>query len=838
MTDDPATVLPAPRHSGIVGWVHAKDPDLLVVKRSVRAAVVIPSVFALAHEAFSNAQVGLFAAFGSFALLLLVEFTGPPRTRIVCYGGLYVVGICLVVIGTVASTDKVAAVVTMALVGFAILFSGIVAPAAATASTAALLTFVLPVAVAQPASAVGPRLLGWTLAAAFSITACMVVWPPPWHDNLRRRLAATVSAVAHLADARARGTEDPEAFETVKVELEHLRQQFSGTPYPPTGAASGAVALSKLVGRVEWVAGNTAMIRDEHWSTVPRASLDVIEKVAETLHQTAALICDGEAHPVHDTAQIEAVQESTRRLDQLINAELDADVSALTASETASASAGAAAEAVEDSSLAGELDPGFHSRALGFATEMVADAAVEAAGADAVIDRRLGMADETTSHVFIHRLVSHLSFRSVWFRNSLRGAIGLALAVTVVEVTNVSHGFWVVLGTLSVLRSNALGTGATALRAVGGTALGFVVGSALMIGIADHTVLLWVLLPLAVLVSGIAPSMISFVAGQAAFTLLVIILFNIIQPVGWKVGLTRIEDVAIGCGVSIVVGFLFWPRGATAALGRALSTAFVASSGYLADAVERLTMTRRHVDTAASQQASHRAYLLLDDAFRQYFAERGAKVVSVETISRLFTGSNRLRLAAYTLATLPVRPPADGQQEVESVAVAEAVLRDSYASSHRWYQEFAELLADRREALDEPPRMSRSSMTSCGRLSRTSRSNSVATACRLPCRCCGPTSSSRTRVSCRPICWPRPISSSGGSVAASSFRRTEAAQDLLRGMAAVHAPPQENAALHARDSPPGLGTVGGSAGASQRGCRWGSGSPFQEGSALRVPPSL
>jgi hypothetical protein len=291
----------------------------------------------------------------------------------------------------------------------------------------------------------------------------------------------------------------------------------------------------------------------------------------------------------------------------------------------------------------------------------------------------------------------------VWFRNAFRGGVGLALAVAVIEITNVSHGFWVVLGTMSVLRSNALGTGATALRAVGGTALGFVVGAVIMIGVADHTVLLWVLLPVAVLASGVAPSMISFTAGQAAFTLVVVILFNIIQPLGWKVGLTRIEDVAIGCGVSIVVGFLFWPRGATAALGRALSTAFAASSAYLADAVERLTSTRRHVNTAASQQASHSAYLLLDDAFRQFFAERGAKVVSVETISRLFTGSNRLRLAAYTLDTLPVRPPADGQPEVESVAVAEAVLRDSYASSHRWYEEFADLLADRRSTLDEPP---------------------------------------------------------------------------------------------------------------------------------------
>jgi hypothetical protein len=278
----------------------------------------------------------------------------------------------------------------------------------------------------------------------------------------------------------------------------------------------------------------------------------------------------------------------------------------------------------------------------------------------------------------------------------------LALAVAVIEVTDVSHGFWVVLGTLSVLRSNALGTGATALRAVGGTALGFVVGSLIMIGVADHSDLLWAILPLAVLVSGIAPAMISFVAGQAAFTVTVVILFNIIEPVGWRVGLTRIEDVAIGCGVSIVVGLLFWPRGATAALGRALSDAFVASSGYLADAVDRLTTTSRFVDTEPGQQASNRAYFLLDDAFRQFFAERGAKVVSVEAISRLFTGSNRLRLAAYTLATLPVRPPAAGLEEVESVGVAEAVLRDSYASTHRWYQEFAELLGDRRSTLDPP----------------------------------------------------------------------------------------------------------------------------------------
>ena len=393
---------------------------------------------------------------------------------------------------------------------------------------------------------------------------------------------------------------------------------------------------------------------------------------------------------------IAALQESAKHLDTLMREELEADISEILAQDPSEVLG------IPGGDFASALDPGFHAQALGIATEMVSDAALAAAGAETVVDKRLGMG-ESTSRNFVAHCISHLSFHSIWFRNAIRGAAGLALAVAVVEVTNVSHGFWVVLGTLSVLRSNALGTGATALRAIGGTAVGFLIGSAIMIGVSDHWVLLWFLLPFAVLVSGAAPAMISFAAGQAGFTVVVMILFNIIQPTGWKVGLTRIEDVAIGCAVSVVVGVLFWPRGATAALGRALSAAFVANSGYLADAVDRLTMTTRQVDTEPGQRESHSTYLLLDDAFRQFFAERGAKPVSVETVSQLFTGANRIRLAAYTLARLPTMPPADGLDEMESVAVAGAVLRDSYASSHRWYQEFAELLAQRRDALDPPP---------------------------------------------------------------------------------------------------------------------------------------
>ncbi len=695
-------------YASAVGWVRAKDPGLLAVKRSVRAAVVMPAAFGLTHVIFSDAQVSLFAAFGSFALLLLVDFPGRPRTRLVAYLALFVVGSGFVALGTVVSTHKVAAVATMGAVGFVVLFAGIAAPQAATGATAALLTFVLPVAVAQPAGAVGPRLVGWVIAAALCIPACMLVWPTPWHDELRRRLSATVSAIARLAAVHATGRRDPAVNREVTEQLAALRTQFAATPYPPTGAVAGAVGLAKLVGRVEWVAGNAGLVSEEAPSLALLPVREVSAAVAATLTACASLICDGKAHPVDDPERVRAVRTSARQLDELIGRELDAEVTSLISTATGADDTHGAGSSNREAEAAGlrllsSLDPSFHARALGVATQMVADSTLEAAGVSSSDERVGALADAPPERRHFWRLIaSHLSLRSVWFRNALRGAVGLTLAVAVVEVTNVNHGFWVVLGTLSVLRSSALGTGSTALRAVGGTVVGFVVGSAIMLGVGDHSVALWALLPLAVLVSGVAPSMISFAAGQAGFTVVVVILFNLIAPTGWRVGLTRIEDVAIGCGVSVVVGLLFWPRGATTALGRALSDAFVKSSAYLADAVDRLTTTTHQVDTDPSRRDASAAYFRLDDAFRQFIAERGAKVVPVATVSNLFTGANRIRLGAYTLDTLRTFPAAPGKPELESVTIAGAVLRDSCASSHRWYQEFAAVLAERRPALPPP----------------------------------------------------------------------------------------------------------------------------------------
>src|SRR6185437_14817578 len=224
------------------------------------------------------------------------------------------------------------------------------------------------------------------------------------------------------------------------------------------------------------------------------------------------------------------------------------------------------------------LDPGFRAQELAYAVSQIAGNVDLAAAAErrSWSDRLLGRQPEGLVGPLAaaqQRFTAHLEWHSVWLHNSVRGAVGLAAAVVVANTSGVQHSFWVVLGTLSVLRSNALSTGQNVLRGIAGTTVGFVLGAGLLALIGTSSTVLWLLLPPAVLIAGFAPAAISFAAGQAAFTLTLVIVFNILQPAGWRVGLLRVEDVAIGCAVSLLVGFLFWPRGAAVALGQELAEA-------------------------------------------------------------------------------------------------------------------------------------------------------------------------------------------------------------------------------------------------------------------------
>ena len=244
----------------------------------------------------------------------------------------------------------------------------------------------------------------------------------------------------------------------------------------------------------------------------------------------------------------------------------------------------------------------------------------------------------------------HASIRSVWLLNSLRGAVALGAAVAVADLTSVQHGFWVVLGTLSVLRSNAVATGATALRAIAGTAVGFVIGGLLLVAIGASSDGLWIVLPIAVFLAAYTPGTAPFAVGQAAFTVTVAILFNLLVPAGWRVGVVRIEDVALGCGVSVIVGLLFWPRGLASVVGEDLADAFRSGAYYLRQAVQWVANAQdEEADGAASAAA---AAARLDESLRGFLTEQGTKHLELQELWRLVGGAMRLRLTAYSIAGL------------------------------------------------------------------------------------------------------------------------------------------------------------------------------------------
>jgi uncharacterized membrane protein YccC len=219
---------------------------------------------------------------------------------------------------------------------------------------------------------------------------------------------------------------------------------------------------------------------------------------------------------------------------------------------------------------------------------------------------------------------------------------------------------------------------------------GFVIGSVVVLAIGSDTAALWAMLPVSVCVAAYCPGTAPFAAGQAAFTVLVAVLFNLLVPVGWKVGVVRIEDVALGCAVSVVVGALLWPRGAIRVVRHDLADSFREGSSYLTEAMDWILgrSPERPVHGLATVSASIR----LDDALRGLLAEQGTKDIPKEHLWRLVGAAMRLRLTAHALAR--------AQSTLPDFEDAKDALTGWTAGLASWYDRLALNLAG--DAADDP----------------------------------------------------------------------------------------------------------------------------------------
>ena len=665
----------------ITDWVAAKDPDYLALRRAVRAAIVAPICLALTVEVIGDAAMATFAVFAAIGLLILVDIPGPMRQRLANYAALAGAGAVLVCLATPLSGNVWLATISMALVGFAIVFVGVLSSVLAASTTALLLAWILPVSTQAPAADIPARVSGWGLGSALAILALALIWPPKANDPLREqagetcrrtaiRLRGQATAAMDRSSAQARA-EDPELAAAADAAMSKLKRTFRRTPYRPTTLSTGGRAMVRMIDELDWV----SVVANQYGLAVKQAPA-----VADV-----AAVWDAAADVLDRCADILGLPSDANS--QAARAALDAALERLEAAmHVVRHSATIRSQLVFTS-----CEPSFRGQELSYAVRQVGRnvALMAAADARSFVDRLLGRTPDMQSSLGVARFRarSHFDVRSVWLHNSLRSAAALAVAVFVATTLGVQHSFWVVLGVLSVLRSTALNTGQNAVRGLVGTVVGFVVGGAILIGIGTNTVVLWVLLPIAVLAAGFAPAAISFLAGQAAFTVVVVMLFNIIHPAGWRVGLIRVEDVAIGCLVSLVVGLVFWPRGAATALGVALSAAYRSSSHYLSRAIDA-NLTGQGGAATAEKAAALADFGRLDDAFRQFLAERGAKHVPLAEASSLVTGTVALRLSAD--AVVDLWHDVDG---AKNLANADRAVVASAEQIERWYDSLAESLS-------------------------------------------------------------------------------------------------------------------------------------------------
>jgi uncharacterized membrane protein YccC len=615
-------------------WWRRLDPELVALRRAARAAVVIPLAFLFAQLVLGNPQTLIFVVFGCFALLVMADFSGSGRARSLAYLGAVLAGAVLVALGTLVSATPATAAGAMLLVGFALAFAGVFGGYLAAAQTGLLLAFVISVSLPAPVSAVPGRVGGWMLAGLIATLAAGFLWPRPARSDLPARVAQAVLAVAMVV-SRPPATSIREAREAVGA----ARDVYSAAARRPAGLIRRDRAYFEVFSEL----GQIIDLVESPFHAHPAPARPGTEEgealaasVLEALRASAAFL-EGGAEP--DLGAVDQARSLHRAaLDRWAAEQLRG---------------GRPGEEILDG-----LDYDHTLRVISYLAIGLAGNAVIAAGGrletevplPAAIPRR-GGARGAAARV-MRTLRTHLEPRSPVLHNSLRLAIGLAVAVYLARILGLSHAFWVVLGALQVLRTSVLGTGRTAFRALAGNALGVAVGGLFAALAGRNPLLMWIALPFAIFLAAYAATTVGFALSQAAFTVNLIIVFNLISPAGWQVGLLRIEDVAVGAAISVGAGLLLWPRGARQDLARSVSSFYRATAAYLGLAFDRvLGFEVAGVSDGLRRQAV-RARDRAGESLQVLLSERSATHLEPRIAAALVTAGNQGMLAADALTVV------------------------------------------------------------------------------------------------------------------------------------------------------------------------------------------
>ena len=256
------------------------------------------------------------------------------------------------------------------------------------------------------------------------------------------------------------------------------------------------------------------------------------------------------------------------------------------------------------------------TRDLAVATRIMRGERVRTAGADD--GQPFWYATRPTPSLWYMRIRGHLTPRSIFFQNAIRLALGLAAARLVAGLLDLSHGFWVLLATLTLMRTSVAATRAAVVPAFVGTVIGGLI-MALVLGLAGADSKVYEIAFPFILVLGLAAGPLAGpLVSQASFTLIVALLFAQIAPVTWRLAEVRITDVVLGGLLGAVIGLLVWPRGATGEMRRTAKRTSMRPPMIWSQRCDGSPIARSFFRPTRQRQRRHAFLMLADSTFAQY----------------------------------------------------------------------------------------------------------------------------------------------------------------------------------------------------------------------------
>lgn len=213
------------------------------------------------------------------------------------------------------------------------------------------------------------------------------------------------------------------------------------------------------------------------------------------------------------------------------------------------------------------------------------------------VDDRLGR--PAALRIRLRRGARNVLLSESSWRYGLRLALCIGLAQSLVSLVPVPRSYWVALTVTFVLKPDFGSVFSRAVLRALGTAVGLVTAAAVLSEVPRG----WWDVPVMVVLAALIPAFSAkgYAFQTAAITPVILLLSDLLNHQGFHLVLPRLWDSLIGCGISLVAGYLLWPESWHTRIGDRLADAVADAAAYVeyafasaaGDDAERVRRRRR-----------------------------------------------------------------------------------------------------------------------------------------------------------------------------------------------------------------------------------------------------